>query len=122
MRFGDILRNLINDRNITQKQLASDLNIAPSTLGNYIQDSREPDFQTLKDIAGYFNVTVDYLIDNRSPYTQSRNEEEILRIFRSLSPEQQDLYLEQGKAFLKINAKENAKSLNLTPQNGSNAG
>ena len=120
MRFGDILRNLINDRNITQKQLASDLNIAPSTLGNYIQDSREPDFQTLKDIANYFNVTVDYLIDNRSPYTKSRNEEELLRIYRSLSPEQQDLYLEQGKVFLKINAKENAKSSNLTHQNGNN--
>lgn len=122
MKFGDILRNLINDRNITQKQLAFDLNIAPSTLGNYIQDSREPDFQTLKDIANYFNVTVDYLIDNRSPYTKSRNEEELLRIYRSLSPEQQDLYLEQGKVFLKINAKENAKSSNLTQQNGNSAG
>lgn len=120
MKFGDILRSLINDRNITQKQLAFDLNIAPSTLGNYIQDSREPDFQTLKDIANYFNVTVDYLIDNRSPYTKSRNEEELLRIYRSLSPEQQDLYLEQGKVFLKINAKENAKSSNLTHQNGNN--
>ena len=122
MKFGDILRNLISDKNITQKQLAADLNIAPSTLGNYIQDSREPDFQTLKDIANYFNVTVDYLIDNRSPYTQSRNEEEILRIYRSLSPEQQDLYLEQGKAFLKINAKESAKSSNTTSQNGSKVG
>ncbi len=122
MKFGDILRSLINDRNITQKQLASDLNIAPSTLGNYIQDSREPDFQTLKDIANYFNVTVDYLIDNRSPYTQSRNEEEILRIYRALSPEQQDLYLEQGKAFLKINAKESAKSSKSTSQSGGKVG
>ena len=76
MKFGDILRSLINDRNITQKQLAADLNIAPSTLGNYIQDSREPDFQTLKSIAAYFSVTVDYLIDHPSPYTQGRKEEE----------------------------------------------
>lgn len=105
MKFGDILRSLISERNITQKQLASDLNIAPSTLGNYIQDSREPDFQTLKDISKYFNVTVDYLIDNRSSYTQGRNEEELLRIYRSLSQEQQELYLEQGKVFLKINSK-----------------
>ncbi len=122
MKFGDILRNLINDREITQRQLAADLNIAPSTLGNYIQDSREPDFQILKDIAAYFNVTVDYLIDYRSPYTKSRNEEEILRIYRSLSPEQQDLYLEQGKAFLKINSKENAKSSKSTLQNGGKVG
>ncbi|MBS5736986.1 MAG: helix-turn-helix transcriptional regulator [Clostridiales bacterium] len=117
MKFGDILRNLINDREITQRRLASDLNIAPSTLGNYIQDSREPDFQTLKDIANYFNVTVDYLIDNRSPYTKSRNEEEILRIYRSLSPEQQDLYLEQGKLLLRHSLKENVKSSKSTSQN-----
>lgn len=122
MKFGDILRNLINDREITQRQLAADLNIAPSTLGNYIQDSREPDFQTLKDIAKYFNVTVDYLIDNRAPYIKNRNEEEILRIFRSLTPEQQELYLEQGKAFIKINSKENAKSSKSTSQSGGKVG
>lgn len=122
MKFGDILRNLIYERNITQKQLATDLNIAPSTLGNYIQDSREPDFQTLKDIANYFNVTVDYLIDHRSPFTQSRNEEEILRIYRSLSPEQQDLFLEQGKLLVRHNLKETAKSSKPTSQNGADVG
>lgn len=117
MTFGDILRNLINDMDITQRQLANDLNIAPSTLGNYIQNSREPDFRTVKDIAKYFDVTVDYLIDYQSPYTHSRKEEELLRIFRSLTPEQQDLYLEQGKAFLKINSKENAGSTKSTSPN-----
>lgn len=122
MKFGDILKNLISDRNMTQRQLAADLNIAPSTLGNYIQDSREPDFQTLKDIAKYFNVTVDYLIDYRSPYTQSRNEEELLRIYRTLSPEQRELYIEQGKAFLKINAKETAKSSKSISANGGKVG
>ena len=114
MKFGDILRNLISDRGITQKQLAMDLNIAASTLGNYIQDSREPDFETLKCIADYFNVTIDYLLDYRCSLTQSRDEEELLRVFRSLTKGQQEMYLEQGKVILKLNQKGNAKSSKST--------
>ena len=61
MSFGCMLRKLLLDRGITQKQLAIDMNIPSSTLGNYIQDSREPDFKTLKQLADYFDVSLDYL-------------------------------------------------------------
>ena len=54
MKFGDILRELLEENELTQKQLAQDLNIAPSTLGNYIRNIREPDFETLKIFATYF--------------------------------------------------------------------
>ena len=43
MSFGDNLRALIEERDITQKELAKKLNIAPSTLGSYVQNVREPD-------------------------------------------------------------------------------
>ena len=39
MNFGDILRSLLEERDITQKKLALDLNIAPSTIGGYVQNS-----------------------------------------------------------------------------------
>lgn len=105
MSFGGTLRDLLSDRGITQKQLAKNLNIAASTLGNYIQDSREPDFETLKQLADFFDVSVDYLIGRRSPKADTDMEDELLRIFRSLPPEQQELYLEQGKAMVKLNNK-----------------
>ena len=38
MLFGDILRNLLEERNLSQKQFAEELKIAPSTLGNYIRN------------------------------------------------------------------------------------
>jgi transcriptional regulator with XRE-family HTH domain len=91
---------------MTQKQLAALLNIAPSTVGNYIQKSREPDFSTLKRIADIFHVTVDYLLDHRGTFTESREEEEMIQLFRSLTAEQQHIYLEQGKAFLHHNSQE----------------
>ncbi len=122
MPFCDTLRNLIDERGLTQKQLAQDLEIPVSTLGGYVQGTSEPDFETLKLFANYFNVSADYLLNLKIGNTQSRLENEFLRIFRSLSTEQQELYLEQGKAFIRINAKEDVKSSKSTLQGKNNVG
>lgn len=122
MPFCDTLRTLIDERGLTQKQLAQDLKIPVSTLGGYVQGTSEPDFETLKLFANYFNVSADYLLNLKIGNTQSRLENELLRIFRSLSTEQQELYLEQGKAFIRINAKEDVKSSKSTFQGKNNVG
>lgn len=122
MPFCDTLRNLIDERGLTQKQLAQDLEIPVSTLGGYVQGTSEPDFETLKLFANYFNVSADYLLNLKIGNTQSNLEDELLRIFRSLSQEQQELYLEQGKAFIRINAKEDVKSSKSTSQRKNSVG
>ena len=122
MEFYNKLRSLIEEKKITQKQLAIELQIPVSTLGGYVQGTSEPDFETLKMISKYFGVTPNYLLDYHTDNVKNNKEEDILRIFRSLSSDQQDLYLEQGKAFLKINSKENAKYSNIISQSESNAG
>ena len=106
MKFGDILRSLLEDRDLTQKQLAAELNIAPTTLGNYFRNDREPDFETLKLLAKYFGVSTDYLLDYRTGKTSTHKEDELLNTFRRLTRTQQEVYLEQGKAFLNLNNKE----------------
>ncbi|MCL1819998.1 MAG: helix-turn-helix domain-containing protein [Oscillospiraceae bacterium] len=111
MKFGDILRELIEERNLTQKQVAHDLGVAASTMGGYVQNSSEPDFNTVRLFANYFNVSADYLLDLRTDKTDTRQEDELLRIFRSLTAEQRILYLEQGKAFFKINKKRDGKTI-----------
>ena len=122
MPFCDTLRNLIDERGLTQKQLAQDLEIPVSALGGYVQGTSEPDFETLKLFANYFDVSADYLLNLKIGNTQSRLENELLRIFRSLSTEQQELYLEQGKAFIRINAKDDVKSSKSTLQGKNNVG
>lgn len=107
MNFGEKLRILIEERAITQKELASQLNIAPSTVSSYVQNSREPDFATLKMLAQFFDVSIDYLLDNKTNSTYTQQEIELLRVFRSMTKEQQDLYIEQGKVFIRINKKSN---------------
>ena len=106
MKFGETLRNLMDERDLSQKQLAIELKITQSTLGGYVQDTREPDFETLKMFAKYFNVSTDYLLNFQLGKVNTQNENEILRIVRSLSKEQQELYIEQGKAFIRHNQKE----------------
>lgn len=106
MSFGNNLRVLIEERDMTQKDLAKQLNIAPSTLGSYVQNTREPDFETLKLLAKYFNVSIDYLLDYRAEKTSTQQEQELLRIFRSLTPEQRDICVEQCRVFVQMNHKE----------------
>lgn len=101
MTFSDILRLLIEERGLTQKRLAGDLHIAVSTLGGYVQGTSEPDFDTLKRLAEYFEVSTDYLLDFRTGKADSHAEDDLLRVFRAMSPLQQQIYLDQGKVFLK---------------------
>lgn len=97
MEFGDTLRGLIEDNDKTQKEVAKALNIAPTTLGNYIRNLREPDFNTLVAIANYFDVSTDYLLSNYHKKEISLEEQRLLNIFSKLSKDKRELYLEIGK-------------------------
>ena len=102
LEFNMKLRNLIEEKNLTQKQVAKELNIASSTMGGYVQGKSEPDFDTLKKIAKYFDVTTDYLLDINDKKANNPLEDDILRIIRTLTNEQQLIYREQGRAFGRI--------------------
>ncbi|WP_300347601.1 helix-turn-helix transcriptional regulator [Clostridium sp.] len=60
--FGNRLKSLRKELNLTQAQLANILKISASTIGMYEQNRRTPDTETLQTFSNYFNVSVDYLI------------------------------------------------------------
>lgn len=62
MSFGERLRQIRREQFVRQKQLADHLNVAVSTLSQYENDKRHPNFDILVDIAHYFNVSTDYLL------------------------------------------------------------
>lgn len=105
MKFGKLLKELLSIHNLTQKQLAAALDLSPSALGNYIQGSREPDFETLIRIADYFQVTTDFLLGHSIEPPVSQEEKLLLHIFRRLTNDQQEFYLEQGQIFIRQNKK-----------------
>ena len=62
-------------RNLTQKDVADHLGISRQAYANYETGSREPDLNTLKELADFFNVSVDHLlgIDTLNPSTKSES-------------------------------------------------
>ena len=116
MKLGDIMKELLELHSMTQKQLAEALDLSPSALGNYIQGTLEPDYHTLIRIADHFHVTTDFLLDHTvntaaSDKRGAHREEQLLHIFRSLTNDQQEFYLEQGQIFLRQNRKKESSFL-----------
>lgn len=110
MKFGDILKDLLEERELTQKQMAEDLNISASAIGNYVRNNREPDFHTLKKIAAYFHVSTDFLLNYPVNEATTYQEQKILQIFRTLPEREKNLYIEQGRLLVQYYYKGDASS------------
>lgn len=61
-KFGERLKTLRTEENVSRQQLASDLNISIRSISYWENNQRECDFDTLIAIADYFSVSVDYLL------------------------------------------------------------
>ena len=65
------IRNLRQDRDLSQKQMADILNIAQTTYSDYELEKINIPIITLKNLSTYFNTSIDYLLnmtDTREPY------------------------------------------------------
>ena len=105
MQFHNRFRQLIDDRQIGRKELAEQLNIAYSTLGNYLNGDREPDINMLIKIADLFSVSIDYLVGHPTNQTISDEETRLLHLFRQMPPEYQQMLTEIAKVMTLQNQK-----------------
>ena len=63
MSFGNIIKKLRLDNNMTQEQLAEVLSISPQAVSRWETNSALPDISLLPAIANYFDVTTDHLLE-----------------------------------------------------------
>lgn len=80
------LRELIEEKDVTQKQVASDLGWPRKTLNNYVCGIREPDYDALCRLCDYFGCTSDYFLgrsENRLPVI-SEEDGAVLRTYHAL--------------------------------------
>lgn len=61
--FGEIIKNLRIPRNLSQVQLAHDLNVSKQTVSNWENNNILPSIEMLIKIAQYFSVSTDYLLE-----------------------------------------------------------
>lgn len=56
------LKQLRNSTKLTQSEFAKKIDVARTTYAMYEQGNREPDYEILKKIANYYDVSTDYLL------------------------------------------------------------
>lgn len=62
------LRELRLAHELTQKQVAEQLNISTRAYAHYEQGGREPSLDVLRKICDFFDVSADYLIGRTDEY------------------------------------------------------
>ena len=97
MGFGERVSELRKDRGLKQKDLATQLNVAVSTVSNYETDSHEPDLENLCKIADLLGVSTDYLLGRtdikidintlKEPVSQTLTKSDVLRMMEQFSKE-----------------------------------
>lgn len=81
------IKELCKQKKITLRQLATDLNLGYQNLSNYSSGHREPDLQTLINIADYLDVSIDTLLcrGNKKITMSSEDMKEITRLQKKIS-------------------------------------
>lgn len=89
MEIGDRIQNLLDEKNMTQRELADALYLNANTINGYIKNRRYPDIETAARIARFFGISVDYLMgfSNIRHYPDepiTKKEGELLNNYRAL--------------------------------------
>lgn len=77
--LGERMKLLIREKGLEQQEVAESLGMKTSTFNGYIGNKREPSIENLIKFAGYFNVSIDYLIghsDVKNPYLTHLSKEQ----------------------------------------------
>lgn len=111
MSFGERLQNLLDERDMSQKRLAEELNMAATTINGYIKEHRQPDYNTLIRIAEHLGVTTDYLLGvskfrRAEEQVLTAKEENLVGLYRNLQSDKQDLLIEQAEFYQRVRKKE----------------
>ena len=93
--LGEKIKLRLKELGLTQKDLALQMSISPSTLSGYITGYRTPDINTIKLLANALKVEPSYLIDSGSEQLTKKEKNDIAK---SLDKVKQEL-LENEELF-----------------------
>lgn len=93
--YGDKIRELRENLNMTQEEFAKAINISRSALSNYERSFRQPEYDVLKKIAKFCNVTTDYILElDIKPTTEQKS---IIDAIKTLNVEETHKVIEMTK-------------------------
>lgn len=103
MELGDRLAYALELRGVSRNEVAVKVNVAPNTISGYIVNKRRPDYETLKRIAAYLDISTDYLLgtiaDIDTKHGKLTSEEAMLiDMYRLLDTKGQEMLMEVAQA------------------------
>ena len=93
------LKKLRLEYNISQQKLADAIGVSQPSINKYENHDIEPDIAILKEIAAYFDTSIDYIVgysderikpEHREEYHLTRTEREFITRFRSLKKSEKE--------------------------------
>ncbi|WP_105617505.1 helix-turn-helix domain-containing protein [Vallitalea okinawensis] len=95
------LKQLRESKGISQAELATMLNITQQAISAYENHKRQPDIDTLKKLSKFFEVDIDYILNNNFSYNQlTPIKKKLLEDFDRLNEEQQEYILKTFEIIL----------------------
>lgn len=96
--FGINLKTLRKQKGLTQQDMGEIINTSRSCISNYESGNRQPDNETIKLLADYFNVSIDYLLGRSLVKTVFKSENEMSEIGKVISRVELSRTLDVSKA------------------------
>ena len=111
------LKQLRNEKHLSQKDFAKAMQVSPSTVGMWEQGRNEPSHEMLKLMADYFGVTTDYLLGrNSGDCALTKLQKALLEGFNMLNTEGQNLIMSMLGS-LKMSHAKQANSSGIVQKN-----
>ncbi|EGT4599386.1 XRE family transcriptional regulator [Clostridioides difficile] len=106
MNFGQRLKEIRVQKNLTGEELGKILNVTKVAISNWESGRRFPNQDILISIADYFNISLDFLLcrtNEKQAFSYDRsnqeNLEKIVLLFNELSFDSQEIILKTATAF-----------------------
>ena len=102
MSFGEIIKNLREERNLTQKEVAISCGFTPTCICQLENGTRNPTGSTVRELANFFDCSADYLLEIKDDFGAntiapptapilSEEDKKLLSAFHGLDRELQEL-------------------------------
>jgi transcriptional regulator with XRE-family HTH domain len=98
-----VFDRLCKEKNVRPADVSKETGISKTTFSAWKAGTYSPKLDKMQKIADYFNVSIDYLAGNEFLEMQSKDpvKDQMIRIFETLSPDDQKLVLELALKFSK---------------------
>lgn len=104
MEYYQILKNLREDNDMTQKKISEKLFLGKNTYYNYENGKREMPFLLVAELAKLYKVSLDYIAgftkDKGGQHNNTEEEQKIIDLYNSLNDKRKgkaELFMEQLK-------------------------